>query len=336
MLFEAQAPANLAFIKYIGKASEITNTPTHPSLSWTLNHLISHVQLEFRKKQQPDIYLPFKNLKQNNLIEQKPTLSQAQSHISLHAQNRFLNHLKYLKSQFGLEQTFIIRSQNNFPSDAGLASSASSFAALTKAFVKALQKLTGQHLTDEQCAYLSRRGSGSSCRSFFSGCLWMPDGRIFPIAFPQDWIHTAVLVSQEKKAVSSSEAHKMVLTSPLYKNRPKRAIKRLSDFMLQLKHKDWEKLHKIAQAEFRDMMDLFHTASPCFSYLTAHTMTVLNIVDRLWQENRDGPLVTMDAGPHVHLIWRKDQKHLMLQIKRLGLKHFPILSSPSCQDVFEP
>ena len=333
MLFEAQAPANLAFIKYMGKASDRVNTPFHPSLSWTLNHLMSAVQLELRKKQKTDIYLPFKDPKQGDLTGQKSILFQG--HISVYAQNRFLKHLEYLKSQFGLKQTFIVRSQNNFPSDAGLASSASSFAALTKAFAKALKALTGQQLTPTQCACLSRRGSGSSCRSFFSGCLWLPDGRIFPITFPQNWVHTVILVSQEKKAVSSSKAHKMVLTSPLYKKRPQRARRRLLDFMLQLKYKDWRGLYRVAQAEFRDMMDLFHTSSPSFSYLTANTITVLNIVNRLWQNNKDGPLVTMDAGPHVHLIWREDQRHLMSQIKTLGLKSFPVLASPSCQDVFK-
>ena len=62
MLFEAHAPANLAFIKYMGKACDIKNIPINPSLSWTLNHFVSTVQLEIRKtSQQKDIYLNTKN-----------------------------------------------------------------------------------------------------------------------------------------------------------------------------------------------------------------------------------------------------------------------------------
>ena len=332
MLFEALAPANLAFIKYMGKTCDIENIPINPSLSWTLHHLVSTVQLELREKyQEEDIYFNPEDRCQNISIKEKMT---SLNPISLEAQRRFLKHLGYLKSQFNLKHSFIIRSHNNFPSDVGLASSASSFAALTKAFSKALTELKGQHLNPVQCAILSRRGSGSSCRSFFSGCLWTPNGELFPIKFPKDWMHIVVLTSKEKKSISSSEAHKIVLTSPLYKNRPQRAKKRLSLFLKALEHKDWKKLYKIAQAEFRDMMDLFHTASPSFSYFTKDTIIVLNIVDRLWQENKDGPLVTMDAGPHVHLIWRKDQRHLMLQSKKLGLDRFSILASPYCQEMF--
>ena len=323
MLFEARAPANLAFIKYMGKVCDVKNAPVNPSLSWTLDHFVSTVQLEIRDaSQQKDIYLNIKD--------------QSQSSFSSKAKERFLKHLDYLKSQFDLKYFFVIRSHNNFPSDAGLASSASSFAALTKAFAKALKKLQGQSLSLVECANLSRKGSGSSCRSFFSGCLWMPNGKLFPIKFPKDWVHTVVLTSKEKKHIPSSKAHKMVLTSPLYKNRPQRAKQRLSTFLKALKYKDWKELYKTAQAEFYDMMDLFQTASPSFSYFTKDTRTVLDIINRLWKENNDGPLVTMDAGPHVHLIWKKHQRDLMLKSKNMGLINFPILVSPSCQDIFKP
>ena len=147
-------------------------------------------------------------------------------------------------------------------------------------------------------------------------------------------MHIVVLTSKEKKKIPSSKAHKIVLTSPLYKDRPQRAKKRLSLFLKALEYKDWKELHRIAQTEFYDMMDLFHTASPSFSYFTKDTVIVLNIIDKLWKENNDGPLVTMDAGPHVHLIWRKDQKQLMLKSKSMGLEHFSILSSSNCQGIF--
>ena len=321
MLFEAHAPANLAFIKYMGKACDIKNTPINPSLSWTLNHFVSTVQLEIRKtSQQKDIYINTKN--------------QSQNHLSSIAKERFLKHLEYLKSQFDFKHSFIIRSYNNFPSDVGLASSSSSFAALTKVFAKALKNLQGRSLSPIQCANLSRRGSGSSCRSFFTGCLWMPNGKLFPIKFPKDWMHIVVLTSKEKKKIPSSKAHKIVLTSPLYKDRPQRAKKHLSLFLKALEYNDWKELRRTTQTEFHDMMDLFHTASPSFSYFTKDTIIVLNIIDKLWKENNDGPLVTMDAGPHVHLIWRKDQKHLMLKSKNMGLEDFSILSSSNCQGIF--
>ncbi len=331
MNFQAQAPANLAFIKYMGKASDRENTPTHSSLSWTLDHLTSTVQLEINKTSQQDIFLASQSQSSFHIAGGQ---FQCLKGISTQGQKRFLKHLEYLKYRFRVKQPFIVRSHNNFPADIGLASSASSFAALTKAFAKALKEIADQQLSDMEMAHLSRRGSGSACRSFFPGCLWRPDGELLPIDFPKDWIHIAVLVSSEKKHISSSQAHRMVLSSPLYRGRPQRAEKRLSTFITYLKQNNWKGLYQTVQEEFLDMMDLFHTSIPSFSYLKPQTVEVLNILDKFWKKNKDGPLVSMDAGPHIHLIWRQDQKNMISQIRQKELKKFPILSSPAYQNIF--
>lgn len=313
-MFVATAPANIALIKYMGKSCDRENIPTHSSLSWTLNHLTTTVQLK-PKAGDEDTWSPLEKSQSSH------------QQLSQFGQQRFLKHLIYLKNQFQLGQAFDVQSHNNFPSESGLASSASSFAALTKAFAKALQEIKGEDLSLQQCAKLSRKGSGSSCRSFFSGCLWKPDGQLCPIDFPKDWRHVVVLVCKDKKTISSLQAHKRVLTSPLYKGRVNRAEKRLQDFMAQLKAEDWGRLHQTLKAEFWDMMGLFHTSFPSFSYLKPGSIEVLNMVDQLWADAKEGPLVTMDAGPHVHLIWRDDQMALMSKLKSLGLENFPTLSS---------
>lgn len=55
------------------------------------------------------------------------------------------------------------------------------------------------------------------------------------------------------------------------------------------------------------MHALFETANPSFGYMTSHSLALLNLVRELWSRDGDGPLVTMDAGPNVHLIWRSEQ-----------------------------
>src|SRR5690606_1052562 len=91
--------------------------------------------------------------------------------IKLNSQQemRFLNFLKNIKQVFNYDGHFIVKSGNNFPSDCGLASSASSFAALTKVAAKAICEIQEIPLPPtNQLAELSRLGSGSSCRSFFA------------------------------------------------------------------------------------------------------------------------------------------------------------------------
>lgn len=58
------------------------------------------------------------------------------------------------------------------------------------------------------------------------------------------------------------------------------------------------------------MHALFESSRPVFGYMSAGSMEVLNMARQLWHAQGDGPLVTMDAGPNVHLLYRKDQKAL--------------------------
>ena len=162
MQWFAQAPSNIALIKYMGKTDEGINIPINSSLSYTLNHLISSVSLELYRGN-------------HDLWEPLNTPGTKQFSLTTPAQSRYLRHLERLKIQFNYKGHFIVRSNNNFPQGSGLASSASSFAALTKCAVLALCELTQTSLlSNTEQANLSREGSGSSCRSFFSPwALWL-------------------------------------------------------------------------------------------------------------------------------------------------------------------
>ncbi|MGE3919880.1 MAG: diphosphomevalonate/mevalonate 3,5-bisphosphate decarboxylase family protein [Gammaproteobacteria bacterium] len=309
----ASAPSNIALIKYMGKLNHEKNFPTNSSLSYTLNHLTSHVKLESNTKNH-DIWLPFEN--QKSILSDK-------------AQNRFIQHLIRLKQYFNYEGFFIIRSDNNFPGNCGIASSASSFAALTQCAVKALSELTQQSLPDINIiAQWSREGSGSSCRSFFSPwCLWSED-KIMPLALPyESLIHQVIIVSHDKKAVSSSEAHKQVTQSPLFTGRAERAENRLSALIEALKNQSWPDIYELCWTEFWDMHALFETSNPAFGYLTHDTLNVIQSIRKHWEKVGDGPIVTIDAGPNVHLLYRPEQLDLSNQIKLQFKNNYAILSS---------
>ena len=125
MQWFSQAPANIALIKYMGKLDESLNIPANPSLSYTLNQLQSNVQLETQTFDQ-DSWEPLS------------IPGAAPFDLNPAAQARFLNHLGRIKAYFDYQGGFIVRSSNNFPHSSGLASSASSFAALTKCAIQAL------------------------------------------------------------------------------------------------------------------------------------------------------------------------------------------------------
>ncbi|MCB0367807.1 MAG: diphosphomevalonate decarboxylase, partial [Bdellovibrionales bacterium] len=224
-----------------------------------------------------------------------------------------------LKDLWGIEGTYCVRSANNFPSDCGLASSASSFAALTLATAELARdkkpELANQ-LGATQLSQLSRKGSGSSCRSLFSGwALWRGEGAE-SVEFPmQNLIHQAVIVESGKKEVSSSEAHRRVTTSPHFAGRVERAEARLKDLTAALNKRDWKSGFEICWDEFQDMHQLFETSEPAFAYMTDTSRKVLKHVHEYWQKNQDGPWVTMDAGANVHLLYRENQRQMAEELK---------------------
>ena len=300
-----QAPANIALIKYMGKDESSTNIPSNPSLSFTLKQLISNVSLELHSGQK-DFWEPLEIPGIDHFI------------LSKEGQHRFLKHLEFLKQHFSYTGGFTVRSNNNFPLSTGLASSASSFAALTQCAVEALCELTQQPLPPiEAISALSRHGSGSSCRSFFSPwALWEND-TVNEISLPYaDLFHEVIIVNHEAKAISSSKAHELVKTSPLYAGRPERAKQNLSDLIDAFHAKNWSNAYHICWKEFQDMHALFSTCQQSFSYMTEKTLEILDQLQTGWKKNQDGPIVTMDAGPNIHLLYRSDQKELARVFKQ--------------------
>ena len=294
--WSVEAPSNVALIKYMGKRDQ-ENHPINSSLSYTLNRFKSLVEIE-KKSQAPDIWEP---------MEGSPILSEC-------GREKFLNHWKRLKGRLGIEGSFKIRSSNNFPSDCGMASSASSFAALTLC----AHKVNPGDVCQETLAQWSAKGSGSSCRSFFSSWVkWDEKGGVCSVDLPyKNLLYNVVVVSTLRKEVSSSQAHLNVKTSFLSEGRSSRAKRRLEDLVDAFLSRDWERAFEISWAEFWDMHALFETSCPSFGYMSLESLDVLNTVRKFWKENKDGPLVTMDAGPNVYLLYRQDQEKAQTQLKK--------------------
>lgn len=292
--FEASAPSNIALIKYMGKTDSVNNRPTNSSLSWTLNNLRTFIRIKLNPELKADQWQP---LKREDLLPIE---------LSEKGQKKFLDFFARLKSEFKLNGFFEIESANNFPSDCGLASSASSFAALTMVAHKA----AGARYLPKELAKLSQKGSGSSCRSFFSPwSLWHEAGAE-EIKFPvQELKHMVILCDETKKTVSSSQAHVQVLTSDLFKGRPERAADRLQKLITALRkpEEQWKNIFEICWNEFWDMHMLFHTSSPAFMYLNGAGFDALSQILALWHKDGDGPVVTMDAGSNIHLLFRANQ-----------------------------
>lgn len=305
MKWFVEAPSNIALIKYMGKTNVVSNIPSNASLSYTLNGLKTRVEIDGGAE-----------------VDKWMELEKWPVHLSEKSQERFLKHFRFLKQTFEIEGAFIVRSGNNFPSDCGLASSASSFAALTLATYEVAKDLSKNKskvdaLSLEDLSALSRQGSGSSSRSLFAPwSVWRGEGAE-SIKIPLDYLlHDVLILEKEKKAVSSSEAHRRVTTSLLFEGRVVRAENRLKNLIDALNLNQWALAHEIVWAEMWDMHALFETSLPSFGYMSGASVEALHMIKKFWNENGDGPLVTMDAGPNIHLLYRADQKSYREMLKK--------------------
>ena len=316
---EVSAPANIALIKYMGKTCKNFNKPSNPSLSYTLPHLQTTVRITETFGER-DCWEPFVSSSCSKSNINKGHSSESFS-LSDMEKEKFLHHFLFLKKQLNISGNYIISSYNNFAKSCGLASSASSFAALTKAsYLLALQKKYSHQISVKDLSALSRRGSGSSCRSFFAPwAYWEGEAaeEFTTHSVYKDLDHMALIVDRSKKKISSRQAHERVTTSPHYKGRSERASQRLvqlTDLFGKEGRECWRSIFDIVLEEFMDMHRLFETSQLPFSYFSKQTTFCLDILKDFWIKYQDGPLITMDAGPNIHLLWRKDQKPLQKKV----------------------
>lgn len=150
----AVAHPNIALVKYWGKRDLEFNLPAAPSLSLTLGGLLTRTSVEFRGDLDADIL---------NLDGQVFTGAKLR---------RISTFLDIIRALAGLTTHAEVVSSNDFPTGAGLASSASGFAALALAASSA----AGLKLGARELSVLARRGSGSAGRSIFGGFVEIFDG----------------------------------------------------------------------------------------------------------------------------------------------------------------
>jgi diphosphomevalonate decarboxylase len=328
--FLISAPSNIALIKYMGKVNSSLNLPANASLSMTLDSLRTWVEIECDSSQAERIqWLPEMPScrsesqlgKQNDsngvLPPAVPQLSEAgRDRIVKHAA-RVREGISTLFPAYGLvpfaHAALQIKSANTFPAASGIASSASSFAAVTLATAIASSsdldsfssvwkdKVKGPRFRQD-LAQISRQGSGSSCRSFEGPWVLWDDAVATSVesSLPE-MTDLVVLISSDSKEVSSSQAHARVQASPLWLGRVERTQVRIHDLKQALKLGNLQQISKIAWSEMWEMHSLFHTCNTPFTYWQPDTIRVLQWLSKK-METPQSPIVTLDAGPNIHII----------------------------------
>lgn len=300
----AVAHTNIALIKYWGKRPSLTpdlNLPAVGSLSLTLERLRSETTVE---PADADTFLLASGLDRANAGAADDK-----------AAAKVMRHLDrvWQAAHAGPRPACAVTSTNFLPTAAGLASSASGFAALTLAAAAAF----GLDLADRTTlSTLARRGSGSAARSLWGGWVRQERGEqadgqdcfARPL-HPQDhWdlrlliVHTA----RGAKPVGSTDGmQRSADTSPYYPAWVGTSAADLAAAERALAARDLAALGAAMEHSTLKMHACMLATVPPLLYWNGTTLTVLHDV---WQARRDGleGWVTSDAGPHVKVLCRPD------------------------------
>src|SRR5512142_1770936 len=262
----AVAHSNIAFIKYWGNRDAGRRIPLNDSLSMNLDHATTTTTGEFDEQLSGD----------------EITLGGIPA--SETAARRVVAHLNRVRALAKTECKARVESQNTFPTGAGIASSASGFAALTLAATHA----AGLELSERELTVLARQASGSACRSIPPGFVewitgWEPgNSYAVSIAPPEHWdLHDVIaIVSTEEKRVGSTEGHSAANTSPFLPERLNSLPVRLHRVRRAIFAKDLALLGPAIEEDAVELHFIAMTSRPPIFYWSPGMVRVIQAVQR--------------------------------------------------------
>ena len=289
-----RAHTNIALIKYWGKRDHQLFLPVTSSLSLTLDAFFTDTHIQFDSDLSHDVFV-LNGETQDRRATDKIT--------------RFVN---LFRSQANIALPCYIKSVNHVPTAAGLASSASAFAALACACNDALHLA----MDNKTLSTYARQGSGSASRSLFGGFVEWHRGEGMDSASsfaeeidPADWdiAMLVIMLNKQNKKMSSRTGMQLTLkTSPFYALWPQEVERDLLCIKQAIQQRDFDIMGQIAEHNAMKMHATMIAANPSFTYWEPDSLRAMDKVRQLREEGIPC-YFTMDAGPNVKVLCRASQ-----------------------------
>jgi len=281
---------NIALIKYWGKRDTTLNLPATHSLSITLDTLETTTSVGFSA-----------NLSADQVCIDKAQASEAFS-------RRVSACLDNFRNLAGVRKFARIQTSNNFPTAAGLASSASGFAALLTAANAAIESPLNLY----QLALLARQASGSAGRSLFDAFVIQHRGEhkdgsdcyaepLFPAKHWPLEVVIAITSEQEKTTSSTKGMLHTAATSPYWKAWLRRSADDIQAATAAIKQRDFTALAEVAEASCLAMHAVMQSARPGLLYWNGATVELIHRIRKL-RASGIGVFFTIDAGPQLKAV----------------------------------
>ena len=308
----AVAPANIAFIKYWGKKDEKLRLPLNASISMNLSAAQTTTTVEFSEKYTAD------TVEADDFTDPE--------------KEKIITHLDRIRRIGKSNVRVKVITKNSFPKGAGIASSASGFAALTVAACKALDL----DIAEKELTILARIGAGSACRSIPDGFVYWKNGEssddsyaysLYPSSY-WDLRDIVVIVNAGEKSVSTTDGMARVKTSPFWRERILGIPAKIAAVQYALKRKSLRDLGIVMEEDCVNMHAVAMTQNPPLFYWSETTMAIIQAV-RTWRDRGLAVYFTIDAGPNVHLICEaKNEKAVVAKVKQVSGVTSLIINQP--------
>jgi diphosphomevalonate decarboxylase len=279
----AKAQPNIALIKYWGKRDTERNLPAVGSISVTLADLYTTMTVAFESAVGSDSLVV--NGDENEAM--LPRVSACLDRVAGTDRDRAR-----------------VTSESNFPIAAGLASSASSFAAL----VVAADSAVGNESNREQLASLAGQASGSAARSIYGGFVELANNgdevAVSTLRPAEDWPLSVVvaITATGPKAVGSTEAMEASRrTSPFYARWVEQQQADLDEAREAIAGRDFDRLAVVAEHNCLKMHSVMWASRPPMVYWNATTLDCMDAV-RQMQASGVPVFFTIDAGPQLKAV----------------------------------
>ncbi|MGB5619602.1 MAG: diphosphomevalonate decarboxylase [Desulfobacterales bacterium] len=300
MIASSIAHPNIALVKYWGKSDWSRNLPAVGSISVTLSQLETRTTVEVRRGLQSDrLYI------NGNTVGPDQT-------------RRMASFLDEIRRIAGTDLCCEVHSRNSFPTAAGLASSASGFAALTLAATRAF----GLTLQPKELSALARLGSGSAARSIYGGFVELPAGndcnrdcaalqieneRFWPISI------LVAVTSENVKPIGSRDAMAITeIRSPFYGVWIEESQKDIMEMRTAIRRRDIETVGTIAEHSALKLHGMLMAARPGILYWNQGTIGAIQEIIHL-RESTIPVYFTIDAGPQVKAICPKSYESIVAE-----------------------
>jgi diphosphomevalonate decarboxylase len=301
-----QAPSNIAIVKYWGKMG--FQQPINPNISFSLSSSYTQTTVTATERKQFNDSLEVEFYFEGECNDAFAT------RITKYL-DTVVADLPYLK-EFALK----IESSNSFPHSSGIASSASSMAALALALLEIQNQIDPTLKLDYKMAsHLARLGSGSGCRSVKGRWnLWGKNENIASssnlYAIEIEDIHpifntlndTILIIDPNKKSTSSTRGHSLMKNHPFKEARIQQANEHTIELLECLKSGNFDTFIQITENEALTLHGLMMNSNPSYTLMLPKTLEAISKI-REFRATTNFPICfTLDAGPNIHLIYPEE------------------------------